>query len=437
VKVIVSNGCFKFHMAPGAAQLHALGVLGAMITGGYPKLSVQALAGLPGLRRNPAIARLRDREEAMPESLVHSMWLPELEMQIGRRIAAVTRRPTIAIEAERHAMHAYARSAARLVSRLEADVYHYRAGYGRESVRVARSRGMLTLCDHSIAHPAVVDHLVDHDGRMPSARVAGRVSRFWTSILADIEDADHVLVNSEFVRDTFRQQGWAAERISVVYLGVDDKFLAHVARRPDPAAVAAPGGPLRVMFAGGLTPRKGFGHLVAALEQLRDIPWALTVAGSGDSAYVGRYSAFLRRPEVRFLGMLSREELARELGAAEVFVFPSLVEGSARVVFEALAAGCYVVTTVNSGSIVEQGRHGSLVPSGEPTPIAEEIRNCYSDRARLAAIGRQNQALVFAKFNQAHYGTRLVRLYHTLLAQRGPDDEFAAESMGFERAGSR
>ena len=102
------------------------------------------------------------------------------------------------------------------------------------------------------------------------------------------------------------------------------------------------------------------------------------------------------------------------MAAADVFVFPTLAEGSARVVFEAMAAGCFVVTTANAGSIVEDGVHGRLVAPGDPMALAAALRATAGDRETVARIGRANAALVARDYRQAEYGTRLFELYERL-----------------------
>jgi glycosyltransferase involved in cell wall biosynthesis len=103
--------------------------------------------------------------------------------------------------------------------------------------------------------------------------------------------------------------------------------------------------------------------------------------------------------------------------AAPVFVFPSFAEGSARAVFEALACGCYVITTPNSGTIVEQGVHGALVPPGDAERLAEAIAEADRDRTGVAQIGRRNAELVAAHFRQSNYGDGLESFYVGLTGQ--------------------
>jgi glycosyltransferase involved in cell wall biosynthesis len=127
-------------------------------------------------------------------------------------------------------------------------------------------------------------------------------------------------------------------------------------------------------------------------------------------------------------------ELAKRMAAAEVFVFPSLVEGSARVVFEALAAGCYVITTRNSGSIVRDGVHGSLVPPDDPAVLARAIGHAQRIRSALAGIGKRNTELISSSYRQRHYGDALEKLYLELAnACRGCGvSAYAAQQLSVE-----
>jgi glycosyltransferase involved in cell wall biosynthesis len=145
------------------------------------------------------------------------------------------------------------------------------------------------------------------------------------------------------------------------------------------------------------------------------MPWRLEIAGPLGVNIVGRHRDFFSNPRVECVGRLSRKDLAQAMSRADVFVFPSLAEGSARVIFEALACGCYVITTPNSGSIVEGGVHGSVVPPGDSCSLAGAIEYAFHHRAKIAEIGRNNAQVVRDEFTQRNYGNQLTVLYKTLL----------------------
>ncbi len=411
--LVIANGFNRFHLAIAAAEAHRRGLLSCFITGAYPTPAARRLLAVGGLGRNRRLARLAARREAIPDAMVRTMWAAEAIYSVAMAARRIAPRSALWLNAwsfrycGRRAVRNVRSAAAR-----GARVYHYRSGFGHQSVREAKRLGMVALCDHSIAHPAVLQPLIADGGRMPR-RTTLELDRLWADILADIRLADAVLVNSEFVRRTFFHAGEDPARIHVIYLGVDDAFLdalpAHGRRHH--------AGPLRMLFAGAFGRRKGADTLIEALQMLDDVPWTLEIAGE-IGPEVARRAELLRDGRVIAHGWLPRGELARLMSGCELFVFPSLAEGSARVIFEALAAGCYVITTPNAGSVVEDGVHGRLVAPDDPRQLAAAIHVAAARRSELAEVGRRNAALVRARYRQRDYGDRLAALYAQLLGAR-------------------
>jgi glycosyltransferase involved in cell wall biosynthesis len=128
------------------------------------------------------------------------------------------------------------------------------------------------------------------------------------------------------------------------------------------------------------------------------------------------HEALLADDRIRQLGTVLRPRLRELMLSLPVFVFPSFAEGSARVIFEALACGGYIITTPNSGSIVEDGVHGALVPPGDAVQLRAAIVQAGADRERVAVIGNRNAEIVAKSYRQVHYGDALARIYSELAA---------------------
>ena len=87
--------------------------------------------------------------------------------------------------------------------------------------------------------------------------------------------------------------------------------------------------------------------------------------------------------------------MVNEFRQADVFVLPTLAEGSAEVINEALGAGIPVVTTPAAGSVVRDGIEGRIVPERDPAALAAAIDELLSDRplrARMALAARGARA---------------------------------------------
>jgi glycosyltransferase involved in cell wall biosynthesis len=417
--IVISAGFHKTHETTAAREASARGLLRMCITGAYPTERFKRLARRLGIADKGRVARLLDRDEGIPADRLESLILPESLDEFGAMVGRLPllRRlqPCLTVISWRLYGHLAAR---RLRRARGARIFHYRAGFGQAAVRRAKELGMLALCDRSLAHPLLIGDLIENRGSLRPDVVKHARSRDTASvrdhltraILTDLEQADAVLVNSAFVKDGFLALGWPSDRVHTVYLGIDDNFLSGASQERR----AATRGRLQLLFAGRLERRKGADVLIEAMAALDDVDWELQVAGPVAPEIARMYGDFLDSERVKLLGVLRRSELLRRMQSVPVFVFPSFAEGSARVVFEALACGCFVITTPNSGTIVEDDVHGALVEPGSAQALREAIRQADADRQRLAEIGNRNMDLVARRYSQSTYGDALASLYREL-----------------------
>jgi glycosyltransferase involved in cell wall biosynthesis len=144
-------------------------------------------------------------------------------------------------------------------------------------------------------------------------------------------------------------------------------------------------GPLRVLFVGQLTQRKGIAYLFDALQDLDPTQYKLTLVGPviGSGRWLNRFEG--RYQHVLGMRRIDMPDVYRD---HDVLVLPSLVEGSALVVGEAMASGLPVVVTPNAGSdAVRDGIDGFIVPVRNPEAIASRLELLHNDGSRLAAMG--------------------------------------------------
>lgn len=201
-----------------------------------------------------------------------------------------------------------------------------------------------------------------------------------------------------------------AERIRVVYSGIDPDFRpgqpeAIAATR---AALGAPDGYL--LYAGTLEPRKGLHLLLDAWEALRagdpKAPPLLLAGGYGwrSRDLVERIERLRGRPGKRrgrgaegvvALGHLPRARLVEVFQAARLFVYPSLYEGFGFPPAEAMACGVPVVASSSSSLPEVVGRAGLLVEAGDAQALAAALGRVLADpalAADLAARGPEQAA---------------------------------------------
>jgi glycosyltransferase involved in cell wall biosynthesis len=110
-------------------------------------------------------------------------------------------------------------------------------------------------------------------------------------------------------------------------------------------------------------------------------------------------------------------ELHQLFQSSDLFVFPSLAEGSALVTYMALAAGLPIVTTINSGSVLRDGVEGFLVPARDAQALGDRIRQLFDRpdlRQRMGAIGRET---VIGNYTWRHYRLRIASAYRGMLQE--------------------
>jgi glycosyltransferase involved in cell wall biosynthesis len=152
-------------------------------------------------------------------------------------------------------------------------------------------------------------------------------------------------------------------------------------------------GPLRVLFAGAMTQRKGLADVFAAMKLLRRDDIQLLVMGAPVAPmefYRNQYDGFIHEPT------RSRPDVLELMATCDVLVLPSIVEGRALVQQEAMSHGLPLIATRNAGGedLIVEGETGFLVPIRAPEEIAERLARLADDRALLERMsaGAQHKA---------------------------------------------
>jgi len=102
---------------------------------------------------------------------------------------------------------------------------------------------------------------------------------------------------------------------------------------------------------------------------------------------------------VRFVSSASR--IAPYLALADVFVFPSLLEGLPVALLESMCAGVPAIASdiAPQVEVVQSGITGFLVPAGSADAIAGRMRQLYSDPVVRQEIGAAASEQARARFS--------------------------------------
>jgi glycosyltransferase involved in cell wall biosynthesis len=174
-------------------------------------------------------------------------------------------------------------------------------------------------------------------------------------------------------------------------------------------------GPLRLLFAGGLTQRKGLADLFAAMKLIASKEVELVVMGS-----LLRPLPWYREQFPHFIYERPRphDDVLRLMRTCDVLVLPSIVEGRALVQQEAMASGLPLIVTKNAGGddLIVESETGFLVPIRSPEAIAEKINWFATNRASISgmAIAAQRRA---SELTWQGYGEKVLAAIRSLTGE--------------------
>jgi alpha-maltose-1-phosphate synthase len=254
-----------------------------------------------------------------------------------------------------------------------------------ESFRVARQLGIRTIYELPIGYWRSYRELMQEEESLQPE---------WALTLQGKRDSDEklrrkdeelalatdVIVPSEFVRGTLQKAGPLEAQVTLLPYGAPP--VEHKVQT-EGSTVA---GKLKVLFVGGLSQRKGLSYVLQAVTQL---------GSKVELTLIGRRVVECRALDAalrvhNWIPSLSHSALLQEMSHHDLMVFPSLFEGCALVVLEAMSRGVPVITTPNSGSsqFVSDGDDGFIVPIRDVEAIVEKMEMLLLNRDRLAAMSQ-------------------------------------------------
>jgi UDP-glucose:(heptosyl)LPS alpha-1,3-glucosyltransferase len=233
----------------------------------------------------------------------------------------------------------------------------------------------------------------------------------------------HIVAVSKMVaNEAQRYYGTPAERISVIYNGVDLERHRPQNRelyRKDMRRQLNLGEEVALLFVGHNYKRKGLAPLLRAMPALRQwgVPLRLIVLGEGRRGPMDAIIDRLRIQDVvQFAGVSSNVE--QFYAAADVMVFPSYYDPCANVVFEALASGLPVITSIynGSGEILTDGINGFVVDPDDPAAMAKSIAYFFDPDIRRTASTAARQLAETRPIS--HNFGEIMAVYDKVLAGR-------------------
>ena len=298
-----------------------------------------------------------------------------------------------------------------------ADKNYIDAVYGYEDTsqktfEVAKSLGIKCIYDLPIAYWS-------HSKKLMKEEIQ-RLPEWKTTMLSGIDDseeklnrkereielADIIICASNFVKNSI-PENIPRDKILISPFGTPEKLSfapnkSHNAKRP-----------LRVLFAGGMSQRKGLGDLFSAMKLLNNKNVELVVLGSlmaPMNFYRNQFANFIHEPG------RPHEEVLKLMQTCDVFCLPSIVEGRALVMQEAMSQGLPLIITPNTGGddLIIEGKTGFLIDIRSPEAIAEKIEWFSNNRDKIEEMGSNAKQLAIS-YTWKNYSTQILHGINNLL----------------------
>jgi len=375
----------RFHSFDLARQLHQHGVLDQIYTG-YPHFKLKN-------ERLP-----RELIKSYPWVVTPFMGLSQLGAMHGKRRAMMSNIAHLTFD----------RHVARTLP--ECDIFHSLSRYALRSGRAAKKRGIRFALDVGSSHVLTFDKLVGDE----SERFGIEIDRIHPSgierELEEYQEAEIITVPSIFSYKSFLSHGIPEDKLALVRYGVDTSQFVRQPVEDD--------GVFRIVFVGALSMRKGVTYLAEAFARA-NIPNSELILIGSQQPETEQLLEPAKGLNVRVTGHIPQPELSAWYSRANVTVLPSVEDGFAIVLLQAMACGSPIIATENSGGpdCIEEGKNGFVVPPRDVDALAEKL--VWFAENREAAREMRGPAIASAQAMSGidRYGNEMVQVYENLLAR--------------------
>lgn len=259
------------------------------------------------------------------------------------------------------------------------DVFWGFQGSCLKSLRVATELGKKAVCELATGHVLAAKTILTEEQKLhpkwaDSFDNLEFPASYQKRLEAEPHQASQVVVASQFTQQTLIDSGIPQSKIHMLPLGVDIDHITYQPEKYTPFRSR----PLRLLYAGRVTQRKGIAYLLEAMKSFPDasqvqldIIGHIHGAGKGLDPYKG---LFQLKPGV------AQSELFELYQHYDALVLPTLFEGFGLVIIEAMAAGLPVITTDHSigPELIKNDENGYIVPIRDVTAIVKAIESLAS-----------------------------------------------------------
>jgi len=291
----------------------------------------------------------------------------------------------------------------------KADIFVGWSSFSLHTLRKAKNMGMKIVLEHGSSHTFYADKILKEeyekfDLKTKPFQLAH--SKIIEKEIKEFEESDYICIPSSFVKKTFLENGVSENKLIQIPYGVD---LSNFKQIPKNDNI------FRIVFAGTVCIRKGVQYLLQAFKELN--------LKNSELVLIGNVSDDIKNVLSKYndlnvkIKYIPHFELYKEYSQGSVFVLPSIEEGLARVIPEAMACGLPVIATTNTGGedVVRDGIDGFIIPIRDVEKLKEKISYLYENPEICKQMGQNAKQRVKSGFSWEDYGKKIYENYQRIL----------------------
>jgi glycosyltransferase involved in cell wall biosynthesis len=284
------------------------------------------------------------------------------------------------------------------------------SGSGLRSGRVAQSRGAKYVCDRGSSHIRVQDRILREEYKQKGIAFSGIDPRVIEREEAEYQLADVITVPSTFAFNSFVESGVPCKKLRLAPYGVDLSAFYPCAPRSDSS--------FHILFVGGISIRKGISYLLEAFEKLDCKRKRLTLVGSVLPELQELVAGLKRDSRINVTGHVPQQKLKEFMSRSHVMVLPSVEDGLGLVQAQAMACGCPVIASQNTGAydLFTDGKEGFIVPIRDSGAIADRLQRLADDRELRIRMSDAALQRVTTLGGWERYGETMYKIFSEAIA---------------------
>ncbi|MEL6787506.1 MAG: glycosyltransferase family 4 protein, partial [Cyanobacteria bacterium J06607_15] len=276
-----------------------------------------------------------------------------------------------------------------------------------EIFKYAKTRGwnlILGQIDPGIIEEKLVFTLEQKYSKL-QPHIATAPLEYWSNWRAECNLADRIIVNSDWTNKALQQTGISDRKINIIPLAYKPTATALKFKRTYPDRFSTQR-PLKVLFLGQVTIRKGIAEILEAIKLLENLPIEFWFVGQ---IKISLPKAYKKHPQIKWIGSVSRSKTNEYYRQTDLFLFPTHSDGFGLTQLEAQSWQLPIIASQFCGAVVKNRINGLILPQVTAETIVKSITFCLNNPQELAKYST-NTTKILANFSLKKLATKITNI---------------------------